>query len=148
MNGFDDLIKAGLIFVVAIPIIWLIAIQTSNLITEFQLQPYKQQLQQKDAEIQSLKQQIAQLEQQLEEWKQKYERLKRENITKEDIEEIKHYFNITQAQISLLNQKFEIVNNNFITAYNTYFFVFTISVIFNLLFGVYILIDFPQCCPI
>ena len=140
MNDLSDVIGfiiALLFLIVFIPVIFLLV---ANL-TEYQCQPYIQQIQQKDTEINALKQQIAQLNQQLEEYKQRYAQLKNETITKEDIEEIKHYFNTTQTQINLLNQKFDIVNNNFITAYNTYFYVFKFSVILNIVLAAYIALD-------
>ena len=123
-------IMAIILFVALLPVLF----QMANL-------PYNQQLQQKEAEIKALKQEISLLNQQLEAYKKKYEQLRNETITKEDIEEIKQYFNTTQTQINLLNQKFDIVNNNFVTAYNTYFFTFTLSIFFNFVLAAYIALD-------
>jgi len=141
MDGLEDLIKALIVFFIFIPVIWLIAVQTSNFITESQIQPYKEELQKKDAEIQALKQEIAQLNQQLKEYQEKYEQLKNETITKEDIQLLKHYINSTQMQVNLLSQKLEIANNNFVTAYNTYFYVFKFSIVLNVILAAYITLD-------
>jgi|Deesub1362B_J571_1020462.scaffolds.fasta_scaffold00067_101 hypothetical protein len=140
MDGLEDLIK----LIIALPIILvvlLLAIQVSNFISESQIHPYKEELKKKDAEIQALKQEIAQLNQQLTEYQEKYEQLKNETITKEDIQLLKHYINSTQMQVNLLSQKLEVTNNNFITAYNTYFYIFKFSVIFNFVLMTYIALD-------
>ena len=142
MDSFDDMIKGIIALIFLVAVVLPITCMLLPYVSEMQLQPYKQKLEQKEAEIQSLKQQIAQLEQQLEKWKQKYEQLKNETITKEDIEELRHSINLTQTQINLLAQKFDIVNKNFITAYNTYYAIFSVSLIFNVAFVGYIALDF------
>ncbi len=141
MDGFDDLIKALIVLLVFVPVIWLIAVQTSNFITESQTHPYKEELQKKDAEIKALRKEIAQLNQQLREYQEKYEQLKNETITKEDIQMLKHYINSTQMQVNLLSQKLEIANNNFVTAYNTYFYVVKTSIVLNFVLATYIVLD-------
>jgi len=113
----------------------------TSFLSQQQCQPYIQQIQQKEAEIENLKQQIAQLNQQLKEYQEKYEQLKNETITKEDIQLLKHYINSTQMQVNLLSQKLEVTNSNFITAYNTYFYIFKFSVIFNFVLMTYIALD-------
>ena len=141
MDGFEDLMKALIVLVIFVPVILHIAAQTSNFITELQIQPYKEELQQKEVEIQTLKQQIAQLNQQLKEYQEKYAELKNETITKEDIMLLKQYINSTQTQVNLLNQKLEIVNNHFITAYNTYLYVFKFSIVLNVVLAAYVALD-------
>ncbi len=109
------------IFVLILMVVYVIIpllSMTSDNIREQQVQPYKQIIQQKDAEISSMKDQLSQTNKDLEQLNQTYEKLVRENITKKDIEEIKYSFNNTQSEINLLNQKFDIVNTNFISVYN------------------------------
>ncbi|WP_423792056.1 hypothetical protein ACPB8Q_04855 [Methanocaldococcus indicus] len=137
----EKMIELLIVAIIILPIIIILLSSLSQILISTKSQPYIQQIEQKDAEISALKQQISQLQQQLQEYKQKYEKLRRENITKADIEEIKQYCNITQNQINLLNQKFDIVNNNFITAYNTYLFYFKISFILNIALTFYLLAD-------
>ena len=49
---------------------------------------------------------------------EKYQELKNQSITKKDITRIQQELNNTNAEVQILNQKFETVNKNFIDAYN------------------------------
>lgn len=141
MDGFEDLMKVLIYWLFFVPVILLIVAQTSNIIAESQIQPYKEELQQKEVEIQTLKQQITQLNRQLKEYQEKYAELKNETITKEDIMLLKQYINSTQTQVNLLNQKLEIVNNHFITAYNTYFYISKFLIVLNVVLAAYVALD-------
>jgi len=144
MGDLEDIIKL-ILFLPVILIIFSALFTSINQISESNreqiIKPYAQTIKQKDAEIAALKQQINQLNKALEEANKKYERLTKENITKKDIVEIKTYYNITQTQINLLNQKFDIVNQNFITVYNQLFLYFRISVAINLFLVLFIIGD-------
>jgi len=94
-------------------------------------QSYMQTIQQKDAEISTINTQLTQTQTQLDNLNKNYQRLISENITKKDIEDIKFDYNDTRAQIYLLNQKFDIVSTSFSNVYNQFFFMFSISVVFN-----------------
>ena len=144
MDDLESIIGAFLtliIILMLLPVLLSIVNVTSESQREQIIKPYVQTIQQKDAEIAALKQQINQLNKALEEANKKYEKLVKENITKKDIEEIKTYYNITQTQINLLNQKFDIVNQNFITVYNQLFYLFSVSVAINLFLVLFIVGD-------
>ncbi len=141
MNGSDDIVS-WIVAIISIAFIAYVGLIILSSISEMYHQPYKQQLEQKDKEIASLKKQIAQLQGEIEKWEQKYSQLKNETISREDIEMLKHYINFTQNKVNLLSQKLEIVNKNFITAYNTYYTIFSVSLVLNIAFVGYIAIDF------
>lgn len=115
--------------------------QFSEIFRQQQCQPYIQTISQKDVEISNLKDQLDQTNKALSDLSQKYERLIKENITKKDIEEIKLLFNNTQSQINLLNQKYDIVNNNFISVYNQLFLFFSLSIVLNIFLIFFIIGD-------
>jgi hypothetical protein len=130
-----------LFLIIFVPfLINLISISSDSL-REQQAQPYIQTIQQKDAEISSLRNQLAQTNTSLIQLNNTYEKLIGENITKNDFEEMKISLNNTQAQINLLNQKFEIVNTNFISVYNQMFSYFSVSVIVNVFFVLFLIGD-------
>jgi malonyl CoA-acyl carrier protein transacylase len=142
MTGESESIISFILFVfVVVPLVLHILSQFSDMLRQQQCQAYIQTIQQKDIEISGLKTQLNQANEALEELNQKYQQLIRENITKKDIEEIKILFNNTQSQINLLDQKFNIVNNNFISVYNQIFLFLGMSVILNIIFVFFILGD-------
>jgi|GEM_PF-1969478 len=130
-----------IILIIFIPILFNLISISSDTLREQQAQPYIQTIQQKEAEISSLKNQLAQTNTSLVQLNNTYEKLIRENITKNDFQEMKYSLNNTQAQINLLNQKFEIVNSNFVSVYNQTFLYFSLSIVVNIFFVLFILGD-------
>jgi septal ring factor EnvC (AmiA/AmiB activator) len=127
--------------IISVIVVILIIVVLLQMLTEQQCKPYISQIQQKDAEITSLKKQLNQTETNLQQCRYEYNRLITENITKKDIEDIKQDFNLTRTQIKLLNQKFDVVNNNFVTVYHQLFFYFSISIILNIFLVIFIIGD-------
>jgi septal ring factor EnvC (AmiA/AmiB activator) len=102
---------------------------------EQKCQPYKDEIIQKDTEITGLNAQNEELRKQLRQCQESYEKLVEENITKKDIEEIKGYYNITQYQISNLNQRIEQQNTNYVNFYNVLLNNYRLSLTINLAIG-------------
>ncbi|ADT84567.1 FlxA-like family protein [Thermococcus barophilus] len=137
---FNELIK--LLFLLPIIIIFLgLILKTTSILEEGACQPYIQQIQQKEAQIKALNKQIEVLNEKLANLSAEYERLRTENITKADIEEIKQQINITQLQINYLDQQLQIVNENFIHAYNVYYKTYVFSIALNIALAGYITLD-------
>lgn len=129
------------VLIILIPVLFTLLSTTSETLREQQAQPYIQTIKQKDEEISNLKNRLAQTNTSLVQLNNTYEKLIRENITKNDFEEMKISLNNSQAQINLLNQKFEIVNTNLISVYNQMFSYFSISVVVNVFFILFIIGD-------
>lgn len=96
-----------------------------------QCQPYKDTIAQKDVEIANLNSLLNESRGQYEICKNNYEELITQNITKVDFEEIKSFYNLTQIQVTNLEQKFDIINNNFIKVYSTVIWNYRVSLIIN-----------------
>lgn len=140
-DGLDKILKILVVIIFIVGVFIPLLSSISNTLNEQQAQPYIQTIQQKEAEISSLKNQLAQTNTSLGQLNNTYEKLIRENITKNDFQEMKYSLNNTQAQINLLNQKFEIVNSNFVSVYNQTFLYFSLSIVINIFFVLFILGD-------
>jgi hypothetical protein len=104
----------------------------SSIYTEEKCRPYKEQLSVRDAEITRLNQLLNETNSQLLKCRGDYQYLVEQNVTKKDIDEVKGYFNITQIQISNLNQKFEQITNSTTYMENNYVSVFNINLALNI----------------
>lgn len=137
----DDL--AGIIsgiFAVVILVIFLGAMGTMFAqLGDQKCQPYKDTISQRDTEIQGLKTQLTETGNQLSQCKTDYETLIKENITKKDIEEIKGYYNVTQIQISNLNQRFDQTNENYFNFYQVLLNNYRLSLTINIALGITLL---------
>lgn len=133
----DDIMKVlGPIFGGILSIIVLIFILNAfvPLFTQLgdqQCQPYKDTIAQKDIEIGNLNSLLNETRGQYDICRNEYDELVSKNITKVDFEEIKSFYNLTQIQVYNLEQKFDIINNNFKEVYNTVIWNYRISLIFN-----------------
>jgi len=127
--------------IIIVPILISLVFVVINSVQQTTCQQYIQTIEQRDNEIKDLKSQLNTTQITLEEWRQKYQALLEENITKQDIREIKYFLNSTQNEVNMINQKFDTINNQFITVYNQLFFYFSISIIVNIFFILFILGD-------
>ena len=137
----DDLAGIiGGIFAVVVLVIFLGAMGTMFAqLGEQRCQPYKDTISQKEGEIQGLKTQLGETGNQLTQCKNDYETLIKENITKKDIEEIKGYYNVTQIQISNLNQRFDQTNENYFNFYQVLLNNYRLSLTINIAIGITLL---------
>ncbi len=142
MDAPDDVFKAIIAILILVTLFLPVMAYLSNVLTGQACQPYIQQIQQKDAQIKALNEQIAFLNEKLANLSAEYERLRNENITKADIEDIKQQINVTQLQVKFLEQQFQIVNQNFVHAYNTYYRTYVLSIFINVFLVGYLALDF------
>ncbi|HVY01173.1 MAG TPA: hypothetical protein VHA12_00195 [Candidatus Nanoarchaeia archaeon] len=108
-------------------------------LSETQCRPYMDTISQKDITISTLNASLNQTTSMLIQCNNNYNRLVNENITKQDFVEIKGYYNLTQIQITSLDQKFEQIVNNYNKIYNKITNRYTISIGLNIAFGIEIL---------
>ncbi len=109
--------------------------------TDTQCQNYKQILQQKDAEISGLNEEIEKWKNSYNELNNNYQKLITENITKQDIEDIKTQAAVTQGQISNVEQRIEILNQSYTTNYTKIQNSYYISIIFSVGLAFFLTID-------
>jgi hypothetical protein len=130
----DDPMKAiwalVILFVFAIAMIP-VSVMVSNMFTEQKCAPYVSTIDQQKSTIIGLNDTNSQLSGSLGQCKNEYNRLITENITKKDIEDIKQDWNLTKTEITVLNQKFDSINTNFISVYNNLYVYFKVSIVIN-----------------
>ena len=131
VDDVGKIIGAVISIFATILIISILGVTFSNL-GEQQCQPYKDTIAQKDADIINLNQRLNETENLLEQCRGDYNKLINENITNQDIEEIKGYYNLTQIQINNLNQKFQETNNNYFSFYKILLKNYRLSLTFNI----------------
>lgn len=133
----DDLtgIVSGIIAVIILITFLGSMIAISSQFGEERCQPYKDTISQKDRDIATSNVALNQTGDLLNQCRAGYERLIKENITKKDIEEIKGYYNLTQIQINSLNQKFDVVNQNYFNFYKVLLNNYRLSLTFNFAVG-------------
>jgi len=123
-------------------ILLIIVSAVSAMLSSTQCQQYIQQIDRLKSDIGSGQAQFQQCSNTLNNCNSEYERLIAENITKKDIEDLKYSYDLIYQQNIQLNQKFETINNRFITAYNQLNTNYSISVVINfalvLGFGLYV----------
>ncbi len=118
-----------------------IAVLTSmtSIFNEQQCKPLQDQINLKDTQIAGLTAQLNETNNQLGICRSDYETLLKENITKQDFEEIKNYYNLTQIQINSLSQQFQSFIDNNIKIENNVYNRYNISLTFNIVFALEIL---------
>ena len=104
----------------------------SGIFTGDKCAPYKSQIDQANVEISGLRQLNQNLSSNLQYCVTEYNRLLTENVTKKDIEDIKQTLSITENHLTVLNQKFDLIQNNYVSLYSTLQYNYNISLAFNL----------------
>ena len=130
---------AIIIFVIVGSLLITYLATVSNIFKEEKCQSYTDTINQKDVEISGLRIQLNQTRDLLFQCNSDYVQLMEEKITKQDFQEIKGYYNLTQIQINYLDQKFEQVLNNFNKVNNSIIHKYTFHFTLNILFGIEIL---------
>lgn len=104
----------------------------SELFTGDKCATYKSQIEQANVEISGLRQLNQNITSNLQQCVTEYNRLITENVTKKDIEDIKQTLSITENHLTVLNQKFDLIQNNYVAMYSSLQYNYNISLAFNL----------------
>lgn len=78
---------------------------------------YESTIESQEQTISELRDRIDTLEAQRDNLSARYERLVRENVTKKDVDDIEKELNRTATEIRIMNQRFETINQDFISSY-------------------------------